>query len=49
MLVEHALPKFKSGDFKVHIEKVLPMSQIQEGHKLLESNQTSGKVICTVD
>lgn len=49
MLVEHAIPKFKSGEFKVHIEKVFPMSEIQEAHKLLAGNQTQGKVICTVD
>ncbi|KAL3709884.1 hypothetical protein TMatcc_003675 [Talaromyces marneffei ATCC 18224] len=48
LLVENALPKFKDGTFKVFITKVLPFDQIVEAHKLLESNQTKGKVICTV-
>ena len=49
MLVEHALPKFKSGEFKVHVEKVFKMDQIKEAHELLASNQTQGKLICTIE
>lgn len=48
-LEEHALPKFISGDFKVIIDKVFKMEEIQDAHKQLESNQTMGKLICTVD
>jgi len=48
LLVEHAMPKFKDGTFKVFLEKVFPFEQIVDAHKLLESNQTKGKVICTV-
>ncbi|KIW73378.1 hypothetical protein PV04_01505 [Phialophora macrospora] len=48
MLVEHALPRFIDGRFKVIVEKVFKMEDIQEAHKLLESNQTMGKLICTV-
>jgi NADPH:quinone reductase-like Zn-dependent oxidoreductase len=40
-LVDHALPKFKDGSFKVHIEKVFPWEEIQEAHRLMESNQVS--------
>jgi NADPH:quinone reductase-like Zn-dependent oxidoreductase len=47
-MVEHALPKFKDGSFKVFIEKVLPWEKIQDAHKLMESNQTKGKLICTI-
>lgn len=47
-LVEHALPRFIDGRFKVIVEKVFKMEDIQEAHKLLESNQTMGKLICTV-
>jgi NADPH:quinone reductase-like Zn-dependent oxidoreductase len=49
MLVEHALPRFIDGRFKVVVEKVFKMEEIQEAHALLESNQTKGKIICTVD
>lgn len=47
-LVEHALPLFKSGKFRVLIEKVFPWDQIQEAHKQMEANQTKGKLICTI-
>lgn len=47
-LVESALPKFKDGSFKVIIEKVYAWDQIQEAHKQMESNQTQGKLICTI-
>jgi len=47
-LVEHALPKFVNGSFKVYIEKVFDMEQIKEAHELLESNKTKGKLICKV-
>jgi len=41
-LHDHALPKFKDGSFKVLIEKVFPWEQIQDAHRLMESNQVSG-------
>ena len=47
-LVDHALEKFKDGSFRVIIEKVFPWDQIQEAHRLMESNQTKGKLICTI-
>lgn len=48
-LVDHALPKFVDGSFKVFIEKVLPFEQIEEAHNLLESNTTKGKIICVFE
>lgn len=48
LLVENVLPKFKQGAFKVFVTKVMPFDQIVEAHKLLESNQTKGKIICTI-
>ena len=47
-LVEHALPKFKDGTFKVPIEKVFQWKEVVEAHKLMESNQTKGKIICKI-
>jgi NADPH:quinone reductase-like Zn-dependent oxidoreductase len=47
-LVEHALPKFKDGSFKLFIEKVLPWEEIQEAHRIMEANKTKGKIICTI-
>ncbi|RAL05028.1 NAD(P)H-quinone oxidoreductase [Aspergillus ibericus CBS 121593] len=49
LLVEHALPKFIDRTFKIFIEKVFPFDEIADAHRLLESNQTKGKLICTID
>ncbi|KAL4735817.1 hypothetical protein BDV11DRAFT_195152 [Aspergillus similis] len=48
MVVENALEKLRSGDFKVFIEKVFRFEDVVEAHKLMESNQTKGKIICTI-
>ncbi|KAF2083741.1 NADPH2:quinone reductase [Saccharata proteae CBS 121410] len=48
-LVEHALPKFVDGSFKVPVEKVYKFEEIQEAHRLMESNKTKGKIICVFD
>lgn len=47
-LVEHALPKFKTGEFKVFVEKVMDWESIIDAHKLMESNKTKGKIIMTI-
>jgi NADPH:quinone reductase-like Zn-dependent oxidoreductase len=47
-LVDHALPKFEDGSFKVVIEKVMDWKDIVKAHELMESNQTKGKIICRV-
>ena len=47
-LADHALPKMQDGSFKIFVEKVFPMEQIVEAHKLMETNKTKGKIICTV-
>jgi NADPH:quinone reductase-like Zn-dependent oxidoreductase len=48
LLVEHALPRLVDGRFKIFLEKVFEMEEIQQAHELLESNQTMGKIICRV-
>lgn len=47
-MVEHALPKFKDGSFKIHVEKVFDWEDIAEAHQLMESNKTKGKLIGTI-
>ncbi|KAI1840617.1 hypothetical protein JX265_004527 [Neoarthrinium moseri] len=42
------IPDFKTGKLKVLVDTVLPMEKIQEAHRLLEANKTTGKIICTV-
>ncbi|KAH8881603.1 quinone oxidoreductase putative [Thozetella sp. PMI_491] len=46
--LEEHLARFESGEFKIYIEKVLPWEEIVEAHKLLETNTTTGKIICTI-
>jgi len=48
MLVEKVLPGFEHGKFKVFVEKVFDWKDIQDAHRLMESNQTKGKIICLV-
>lgn len=47
-VVENALEKLRSGEFKVFVEKVFKFEDVVEAHKLMESNQTKGKIICTI-
>ncbi|KAF2664633.1 NAD(P)-binding protein [Microthyrium microscopicum] len=46
--VENALPKFLDGTYKVLIEETFDWKDIVEAHKLMESNKTKGKLICTI-
>lgn len=48
ILVEHAVPKMKDGSFKVLVDKVFPWEDVVKAHQLMESNQTKGKIICTI-
>ncbi|KAL4921469.1 hypothetical protein BDW62DRAFT_174754 [Aspergillus aurantiobrunneus] len=48
LVVENALEKLRSGEFKVFVEKVFGVEDVVEAHKLMESNQTKGKIICTI-
>ncbi|KAF2147515.1 uncharacterized protein K452DRAFT_304331 [Aplosporella prunicola CBS 121167] len=48
-LVEHALPKFVDGSFKIFVEKTFKFEEIIEAHKLMEANKTKGKIICVID
>jgi NADPH2:quinone reductase len=47
-IVAHVLPRLMDGTFKVFVEKVFPFTEIVEAHKLLESNQTRGKLACVI-
>lgn len=47
-MVEHALPKFKDGSFKIYVEKVFDWEDVIKAHQLMESNKTKGKLICTI-
>ncbi len=46
--LEKHIARFESGEFKIYVDKVLPWDEIVEAHKLLESNTSTGKIICTI-
>lgn len=45
---EKALPGLREGRFECHVEKVMGWEDIREAHELMESNETKGKIICTI-
>jgi len=48
-LKENAWPSLESGDIKPIIDTVIPIEEVDKAHKLMESNQTFGKVILKVN
>jgi NADPH:quinone reductase-like Zn-dependent oxidoreductase len=48
-LKENIWPSLESGDIKPIIDTVIPMEEVDKAHKLMESNQTFGKVILKVN
>lgn len=48
-LKENIWPSLESGDIKPIIDTVIPIEDVDKAHKLMESNQTFGKVILKVN
>jgi NADPH:quinone reductase-like Zn-dependent oxidoreductase len=48
IFVRETLPLLEAGELKVMIEAVYPWTEIIQAHKLMESNQTKGKIICNI-
>ena len=48
-LKENVWPSLESGDIKPIIDTVIPIEEVDKAHKLMESNQTFGKVILKVN
>ena len=46
--LEVYLPDFEKGDLKVYIDKVFPWTDIKAAHEHMESNASTGKIICTI-
>ncbi|KAH8194657.1 hypothetical protein TruAng_011175 [Truncatella angustata] len=42
------IPDFEKNKLKVFVDTVLPWEKIQDAHRLLEENKTTGKIICTI-
>lgn len=49
LLVETALPGLVQGALRVPIERVFSWQCVAEAHRLMEANQTMGKIVCVVD
>ena len=43
------MPLLVDGSHTVHVGKVLPWEKVVEAHRLMESNATKGKIVCTID
>jgi NADPH2:quinone reductase len=48
-LVDKVWPKVESGEVRPTIFKIMPIEQAEDAHMLLESGQSAGKVVLTVD
>jgi len=46
--LEEYLPLFEEGKFKIYVDTVLSWEEIVKAHKMMEGNETKGKIICTV-
>jgi NADPH2:quinone reductase len=42
---ERVVPLFDAGRIKPVVDRVLPFSEIRSAHKLMESNETFGKIV----
>lgn len=47
-IVEEALPGIESGKMHVYVDKTFKWEDVVEAHKYMESNQSQGKIICTI-
>ena len=48
-LNQNVWPFLESGDIKPIIDTVIPIEEVDKAHKLMEGNQTFGKVILKVN
>lgn len=48
-LVKEVWPKVESGEVRPTIYKIMPITEAENAHYLLESGQSAGKVVLTVD
>lgn len=46
--LETYLPKFEDETLKIFVEKIFPWEEVVDAQKLMESNKTKGKIICTI-
>jgi putative PIG3 family NAD(P)H quinone oxidoreductase len=49
LFAEHVVPLLASGSVRSVVDSVFKMDEVREAHRRIESNQTFGKVILTID
>jgi NADPH:quinone reductase-like Zn-dependent oxidoreductase len=48
IFVSETLPLLQAGKFKLFVEAVFPWEKVADAHRLMESNQTKGKIVCVI-
>jgi NADPH2:quinone reductase len=48
-LSKKVIPLFESGELKPIVYKALPLSECNEAHAIMESNENIGKIILTLN
>lgn len=48
IFVSETLPHLQAGKFKLFVEAVFPWEKVADAHRLMESNQTKGKIVCVI-
>lgn len=49
LFAEHVVPLLESGSVRPVVDSVFKMDEVREAHRRIESNETFGKVILTID
>lgn len=49
LFAEHVVPLLASGSVRPVVDSVFKMDEVREAHQRIESNETFGKVILTID
>jgi NADPH:quinone reductase-like Zn-dependent oxidoreductase len=46
--LEGYLENFKTGSFKIFVDKIFPWENVVDAHKEMEKNTSMGKLICKI-
>ena len=49
LFAQHVVPMFASGAVRPVIDSVFPINEVRAAHQRIESNESFGKVVLTID